>query len=186
MPELDAGDDRLFRHFLRARLDHHDAVHGADDHQVELAFALFVVGRIDDELAVHLSDAHRANRAVKRNVRHAQRHRRTVNAGNIGIVGGIRRQHHGDDLGLAAEAFGEQRPNRAIDLPAGQNLALAGTPFALDESARNASGGVGVLAVIHREGEEVDALAGIGVGASGGENHVIANAHYAGTVCLLR
>ena len=35
--ELDGVDDRLFRHFLRTRLDHHDAVHGADDHQVQLA-----------------------------------------------------------------------------------------------------------------------------------------------------
>ena len=60
-----------------------------------------------------------------------------------------------------------------------------GTSFALDESARDASRGVGVLAVVNREREKVDALAGIGVGAGGGENHVFANAHDAGAVCLL-
>ena len=150
-----------------------------------LPCALLIVGRIDHELTVHLPDPHCANGTMERNVRHAQRNRRTVDASNIGIVGRVRRQHHGDDLGLAAEAFWEQRPDRAIDLAAGQNFAFAGAPFALDESARDASGGVGVLAVVHREGEEVDALAGVGVGASGGENHVIANAHDAGTVCLL-
>ena len=104
---------------------------------------------------------------------------------DVGVVGRVSRKHHGDDLGLAAEAFGEQRPDGAIDLAAGQNLALAGTPFALDESARNASGGVGVLAVVNGEREKVDALAGVGVGAGGGQNDVVANAHDAGTVGLL-
>ena len=51
-----------------------------------------------------------------------------------------------------------------------------GTSFALDESARNASGGVGVFTVINGERKEVDALARIGVGAGGGENLVVANA----------
>ncbi len=183
--ELDGVDDRLFRNFLRARLDHHDAVHGADDHQVQLARALLVVGRVDDELAIRLPDAHRANGTVERNVRDAQRHRRAVDAGNIRIVRRVRRKHHGDDLGLAAEAFREQRTDRTVDLAAGQNFALARTPFALDESARDASGGVGVLAVVNREREKVDALAGVGVGAGGGENHVFANANDAGAVRLL-
>ena len=98
---------------------------------------------------------------------------------------GVSRQHHGDDLGLAAEAFGEQRPDGPIDLAAGQDFALAGPPFALDEAARNASGGIGVFAVIDGEGEEVDALAGVGIGAGGGENNVVADAHNAGAMCLL-
>ncbi len=132
-----------------------------------------------------LADAHRADRTVERNVGNAQRNRRAVNAGDIRIVGRVRRQHHGDDLGLAAEAFGEQRPDGPIDLAAGKNFALAGPPFALDESARNASRGIGVLAVVDREREKVDALAGVGVGAGGGENHVVANAHNAGAVGLL-
>ena len=43
---------------------------------------------------------------------------------------------------------GKQRTDRAVDLPAGQNLAFTGTPFALDKAARNASASVGVFAVI--------------------------------------
>ena len=168
--KLDGVNDRLFRDFLRARLDHHDAVHGADDHQVQLARALLVVSRVDHELAIRLPDAHRANGAVERNVRDAQCNRRAVNASNIRVVRAVSRKHHGDDLGLAAEAFREQRTDRTIDLAAGQNLALARTSFALDESARNASGGVGVLTVVNGEREKVDALARVGVGAGGGEN----------------
>ena len=37
--EFDGVDHRLFFHFLRARLDHHDAVGGADDHDVQQAVA---------------------------------------------------------------------------------------------------------------------------------------------------
>ncbi len=90
-----------------------------------------------------------------------------------------------DDLGLAAEAFGEQRPDGPVDLAAGQDFALAGTPFALDEAAGNASRGVGVFAVVDGEREEVDTLAGLGIGAGGGQNDVVADAHDAGAVRLL-
>ena len=183
--ELDGLHHGLFRNFLGAGLDHHDAVGGADHHQVQLAVALLVVGGIDDEIAVHLADAHRADGAVKRNVGNAERDRRAVDAGDVGIVGRIGREHHGDDLGLAAEAFGEQRPDGPVDLAAGENFALAGPPFALDEAAGNASGGVGVFAVVDGEGEEVDALTRVGVGAGGGENNVVADAHNAGAVGLL-
>ena len=98
---------------------------------------------------------------------------------------GVSREHHGDDLGLAAEAFGEQRTDGAIDLAAGENFALARPAFALDESAGDASAGVGVLAIVNGERKEVDALAGLGVGAGGGENDGFADAHNAGSVCLL-
>ncbi len=80
---------------------------------------------------------------------------------------------------------GNKRPDGPVNLAAGQNFALAGPPFALDEAARNASGSIGVLAVIDGEGEEVNALTGVRVGAGGGENNVVADAHNAGTVGLL-
>ena len=66
--ELDGVDHRFFLHFLGAGLDHHDAVGGADDHDVQQALAHLAVGRIDDECAIHQADAHCANRAVERNV----------------------------------------------------------------------------------------------------------------------
>ena len=54
---------------------------------------------------------------------------------------------------------------------AGQNFLFAGPAFALDESAGDASAGIGVLAVIDREGEEVDAFPRVGRGDRGGQNH---------------
>ena len=97
---------------------------------------------------------------------------------DVGIVLGVGGEDEGDDLGLAAEAIREQRPHGAVDLAAGENLTLAGAAFALDEAAGNASAGIGVFAVVNGQGEEIDALAGIGVGGGGGQNDVIANAHY--------
>ena len=185
MGELDALHDDFFRLFLRARLDHHDAVSGAHDHQVHGAFTLLVIGRVDDELAIRTADAHCADGAVERNIGNAERDRCAVDAGDVRVVGGISREHHGDDLGLATEAIGEQRTDGTVDLAAGKNLALAGTPFTLDEAARNASGSVGVFAVIDGEGEEVDALTWFGVGAGGGKDDVVADANDAGAVGLL-
>ncbi len=183
--ELDGVDHRLFLHLLGARLDHHDAFGGAHHHDVEQAVAHLLVRRVDDEAPFQQADAHRANGAVKGDVGYRQRQRRAVEGGHVGIVLGVRRKHQRDHLGFAAEAFLEQRPDGAVDLAAGENLLLRRPSFALDEAAGNASAGVGVLAVVHRQGEEIDAQAGIGVGAGGGQHHVIVGAHHAGTVGLL-
>ena len=143
------------------------------------------VGRVDDEAAVHQAHAHRADRAVERNIGEGQRSRGAVDADHVGVILGVGGEHERDDLGLAAEAFGEQRTNGAVDLAAGEDFALAHASFALDEAAGNASAGVGVLAVVHGEREEVDALAGLGIGDGGGQHHVFAQAHHDRAVGLL-
>jgi len=43
------------------------------------------------------------------------------------IVISVGREHKGNDLGLALEAFGKQRPHRPVDHTAGKNFALTGT-----------------------------------------------------------
>ena len=75
MAELDRVDDRLFLHFFRARLDHHDAIGGSDDHDVQQALAHLVVRRIHDELAIDQADAHGADRPEEWNVRNGERRR---------------------------------------------------------------------------------------------------------------
>ena len=143
------------------------------------------VGGIDHELAVHAAHAHRAHRGAKGNV--GERHRRGcgVDADHVGIVLLVRGEDQRDQLRFIAESIGEQRAHGPIDLTAGQNLFFAGPAFALDEAAGNASAGVGVLAVIHREREEVDAFPGIGRGHSGGQNYGFARGHQCGAGGLL-
>ena len=167
MTELDCADHRLLRDLARSALDHHDAVLGRDHRDVDRAVAPLRVGRVDHELAVHLAHAHRAHRTVERNVRQCQRRACSVDADHVRIVFPVRGEDQDDDLGLIAEAFGEKRTHRAVDLAGGENLALARTAFALDESAGDAAACVGVLAIVDGEGEEVDAFFGIGRGNGG-------------------
>src|SRR5689334_7207749 len=52
------------------------------------------------------------------------------------------------------KALREQREDRPIDQSAGQDFLFRGTSLAFDESARDLSGGVGILPVIHGEREK--------------------------------
>ena len=183
--EFDRVHHRLFLYFFRAGLDHDNRIGGAYDHDVEQAVAHFGVGGIGDEAAIHQADAHRADRAEKRNIGEGQSGRSGVDAADIGIVFRVGGEDEGDDLGLALEAFGEHRTHRPVDLAAGEHLALAHAPFALDKAAGNASAGVGVLAVVDGERKEVDAVAGFGIGGGGGEYHIFAEAHDGGAARLL-
>ena len=160
--KLDGGQDHFFGLFLGARLDHHDAVFVADNHDVDRGGRALGVGGIDDELAIDAAHANRANRGAERNVRERQRAGGGIDADHVGIVFLVGGEDQRDDLRLVAEAVGEQRADGAIDLAAGQNFLFAGPAFALDESAGNAPAGIGVLAVIDGEGEEVDAFPGSG------------------------
>ena len=95
-------------------------------------------------------------------------------ATNIGIIFRVGGKNKRDHLSFALEAFRKQRADGAINHAAGKNFAFAGTAFALDESAGDASAGIGVFAVINGEREEIDSFTRVGVGAAGGENHVVA------------
>ena len=185
VPELDRVEHGLFFYFLRARLDHHDAVGRPDHHDVDQAAAHLVVGGIHDELPIHQSHAHRADRPQERNVGECQRARRAVDAEHVGIVIAVGRQHERNDLGLALESLGKHGTHRPVNLPAGEHFALAHAAFALDEASGETSAGVGVFAVINGEREKIDAFARIRVGGGGGEDNVFAESYYGGAAGLL-
>ena len=183
--ELDGADDDFFGDFLGAGLDHHDAVLGADDHDVELADEALGVGGIDDVLVVNVSNAHSTYRSVEGDVRERQSAAGTVDAEHVRIIFLVGRVHERDHLGLVAKGLREERADGAIDLPRGKDLLLRGAAFALDEAARDASAGVGELAILDREGEEVDAFLGVGRGYGCGENGVVAAGGEGRARCLL-
>ena len=185
VPELDGVHDRLFFDFLRARLDHHDAIGSSDDHDVDQTSAHLVIRGIHDELSIDQADAHGADGTEERNVGKGQCTRRAVDAQDIGIIIAVGRQHEGNDLRLALEALGEHRTHGPVDLATGEHFALAHAAFALDEAAGKASTGVGVFAVIDGEGKEINAFAGIGVGGGGGEHNIFAEADNSGAAGLL-
>ena len=186
MGELNRVYHGLFFHLLAAGLDHHDAVLGAHDHDVEQAVTHLRVGRINDELSVNKTDAHRAHRTLKRNVGESQGAGSSVDGYDVRVVLGIGRKHECNDLGLAAETFREKRADRAVDLAAGENLALTGAAFALNESAGDAAAGIGVFTVVDRQREEIDSFPRFGVGHSGGQDNVVAQAYHSTAMRLLR
>src|SRR6185437_9686553 len=150
---------RLFFYFLRARFNHDDGFGRADHHQVEQAFAQFRIRRTHHNLAIHQAYAHCANRALKWNIGNCERGGGAVDGANIGIIFFVGGKHERNHLGLAAEAFREQRAHRAVNHAADENFALAGPAFALNKSAGDASASVGVFTVIHSKREEINSFA---------------------------
>ena len=184
MAELDGAQDLRFGDLLRAGFHHHDAVFGAGDHDIQLGFAAFGVGGIGDVLAVLHADAHAGQHVLEGNIGNRQRGGGADDRQRIRILLGIGRQHHGDDLGFIQETLGEQRADRTIDQPAGENLFFGETALAFDKAAGNLTGGVSVLAVIDGEREKPGPRFGLVGHASGDENHRVTGTNDNGAVRL--
>ena len=176
MRRVERVDDLLLGHFLRARFDHHQAVVAAGDDEIELALFALLEGRVDDVLAVDQADADAGDRLLERDVGERQRRRGAGDRQHVGVVLRVGRQHERDDLRLVAPAGGEERPDRPVDHPAGQHFLLRRLAFALEEAAGDASGRVGVFAVVDRQRQEIDAFARVRRVARRDEDHRIAEA----------
>ena len=158
MRKFNRIDNALFRNLLRARLNHHDAVLRADDHDVQQALRTFRIRGIHNKLIVHNANPHRAYWPVKRNIAQRQRTTRAVDPQHIRIIFLIRGVNKRHNLRLIPEGLGKQRPDRTIDLPARQNLLLARPSLTLNKSAGNPSTCVRKLAILHSQREKVDSL----------------------------
>ncbi len=185
MCKLDGRENDLFGLFLGARFDHHDAVLVTDNHDVQRGSCSLGIGGVDDEFTVHTAHAHRTNGRAEGNIGQRQRSGCCIDANHVRIVFFVGGEHQRDDLCLVAEALGKQRADGTVNLAASKDFLLAGPAFTLDEAAGDAAACVGVLAVVHSEGEEIDALAGIGGGDRGGQHHSLAGRDQRGTRSLL-
>ena len=182
---LERLDDFVFRHFLRAGLDHHDAVLASGDREIQAALLALRERRVDDELAVDQSHAHAGDGLLERHFREGEGRRGAGDGQHVGIVFGVGREHEGDDLRLEAPSGGEERADRAVDQAARERFLLGGLAFALEEAARDAARRVGVFTVVDRERKEVDALAGARRVAGRDDHHRVAHADDGGAVGLL-
>ena len=88
-----------------------------------------------------------------------QRGRGADHRRHVGVVLAVGRDRPGLDLDLVAVRLGEERADRPVDEPRGQDLLGGRPPLALDEAAGELARGVDLLAIIDRQGEEVEALA---------------------------
>ena len=136
-------------------LDHQHGVLGAGDYQVQLRGGEVFLGRIQQVLPVPVADARRADRAVEGKSRERERRRGAEERRDVGVDVRIHRQHGRDDLHVVEEAVREERADRAVDEARGERLLLGRTALALEEAARDAPRGVGLLDVVDGEREEV-------------------------------
>ena len=102
-------------------------------------------------------------------------------SGSLTPVG---RDRAGLDLDLVAVAGREQRPDRPVDQPGGEDLLGRGPPLALDEAAGELARGVDLLAIVDRQREEVEPLAA-GGDDGGDQGHRVAEADDDGAAGLL-
>ena len=155
--------------------EHHGAEHDLLGQLLGLGFdhQHAIAGAGDDEVERGVRQARPAAGSARTGRRYSRRGRRRsgprkgmpemVSAAEAPIMatmsGSFSRswlEHRADDLGLVAEAVGEQRADRPVDQARGQHLLLGRPAFALEEAAGNLAGGEGLLLVVDGEREEID------------------------------
>jgi hypothetical protein len=178
---------RRLADLLRARLHHHDRLGGAGHEQIQLALRLEIGGgRVDDDPVVPVPDAHGPHRVLERDVGDVERGGRADDGERVRVVLEVGREQQADHLRLAGVALGEERPQRPVDHPRGEDLLLVRAALALEEAAGDLAARVVVLAVVHRQGQEVDPDPRLLLRARRGEDDRVAQPHHRGPVGLLR
>ena len=188
-----SGDDRfaylrravgieLERLLGAAGFDHHDGdvavvkLASCDDEFERAGIALFERRVGNPSAFLRVRHAHCANRPIKRDAANHQSCRRRVNREHVVRVDLVGAQHGDDNLRLVAITVGERRTKRAVDQTAREDRLLTRASFTTEERARDLAGCIRALFYVHREGEEVDAVAHALGGVGGDEHRRLANA----------
>ncbi len=150
---------RVLGELLSLRLDHEDGVRRAGDDEIERRVLHLLDSRVDLELALDEADARAADRAHEGHAGQGQRGRSGDHRQNVRIVLEVIGEDRRDDLRVAAEIFGKQRPHRPVDQAGGQRFTVGHAPFALEVAAGDAPRRERLLLVVDGEGEEI--LAGL-------------------------
>ncbi len=182
----DALDDPLLLHFLGPGFDHDDAVLRADDGHPQGALPELLGGRIDDEFVVDKGDLDCAKGGCERDIREIEGGRGADDAQHVGLVLQVGRKEEADDLGVEEIAVGKQGPDRPVDHPGGQDLALGRSSFAFEEAAGDLARGICVLPVVDDQGEEGFRFLHFLFGRGRDQHDGFAVAHQGGAVGLFR
>jgi hypothetical protein len=102
-----AAEHHVLGKLERLGLDHHHALLGARDDQIELRGLLELgQGRVEHVLAVDVADTAGADRPVERNARKRDRRRYRQHCRDVGVDLRVERQYRRDDLHFVIEAVG--------------------------------------------------------------------------------
>src|SRR5216683_1225227 len=183
--ELKGIRDSFFGNLERAGFHHDDGFIRAGNDDIHQTFLLVGDGRIDQQLPVDQANADASDGLLEREIRAVSRSRRAGYGNDIRVILAVRGEHHGDDLSFVAPRFREERAHGAVNQAGGENLFFRGAAFALEETAGDLSGGVGVLAVVNGERQEIAVIHRRGH-ASGGKHDRVAIARDNGAIGLFR
>ncbi|MCY1535457.1 hypothetical protein D9M68_708640 [compost metagenome] len=186
MAEHHGAQHDLFRQLVGFGFHHQHGGLGAGDHEVQLAVFELRLAGVEHVLAIDVTHAGSADRTVERDAADRQGCRGGDHGGDVGLHFGVQAHDVHDHLNFVVEALGEQGADRAVDQAAGQRLEFARAAFTLEETAGDLAGGVRLLGVVHRQGEEVLAGLGFGLGDHGGEHHGVVNVDQHGAGGLTR
>ena len=95
----------------------------------------------------------------ERHPRQQQRRRGADHRRHVGIVRAVGRDRARLDLHLVAIPLGKERPDRPVDQPRGEDFLGGRPPLALDEAAGELARGIGLLAVVDGQREEIEPFA---------------------------
>ena len=153
---LDAFEDDLLGHLIRAGLHHHNGVPGAGDHHIQLAVGDFGVGGVDDKPAVIIGNPAGADRAAEGQLREGQGRRGAQHPQNLRRVFLVHGQDGQDDLDFVVQSLGKEGADGAVGEAGGEDGFLAGASFPAEKAAGYPAGRVEAFLKLHRQGQKVD------------------------------
>ena len=157
-------------YLVGARFDHDHLIHRCGNGEVKVALSALLLGGVNDELAVHKTHENAADRSVPRNIRYRQGDGCADHCRDLGGAILIDRHNGKCERHVIAQVLGEERANGAVDDTCGQDSLFAGLTLAFEISAGDLTCGVHSLLIVNRQGEEVDAVAGLS-GCCGAAKH---------------
>lgn len=146
----------------------------AGNHHVEGGPLQLGMGREGHPGAVDVAHPGGADRAGERQSGQHGRGAGRVDRDHVVQRVRVEGQDGADHLDLVAQPFGERRPQRAVDQPAGEDRVLGRAAFAAEERAGNATGGVHPLFHVDGEREEIQLLFRVLGRGGGGQHHGVA------------
>ena len=166
-----SAEHDFFAQLLGFRFHHQHSSFGTGNHQIQNRILARGLTGIEHVLTVDVANAGGADRATERDAADGQGRANSDQGGDVGINFRIERQGVHHNVHFVEKTFGEQRADRTVDQSAGQCLEFAGATFALEKAAGNLASGIGLLKVIHRQGEKVLPGLAFGLADDCGQHH---------------
>ena len=153
MSDFQTLDDLRLGQLERATFHHDDGFARARDGEVHVRKLELLERRIEDPGALDAPHPHRRDRAVPWHLRQRQRGRGRDYAEHVGVVLLVGRDDVDEDLHFVFEAFGEERPDGAVDDARRRDFVVGRPALALQKAAGDLAGGVGLLAILDGQRE---------------------------------